>query len=478
MSENFKGTCFVVMGFGVKTDFQSDPKRQLDLDKTYNYIIKPAVEEAGLKCLRADEIVHSGQIDVPMYEQLLKADLVVADLSTANSNAFYELGVRHALRPYTTIIIAEDQFKFPFDLGHIVIRKYKHLGTGIDFEEVMRFRAELKKAVTEILTKRPPESDSPVYTFLRKLRPPALGDEAAAAEAGREMDAALGGRRAPSAGDEDAPPGAAVETHSAMMERIEDAQKRGDFETAKTMLAALRLMRPGDTYVVHRLVVATFKSGKPTPRQALEEARELLKTLSPEVSDDPWTLGLWGTVHERLWKATGDRAHLDEALRGYERSFNLRHDYFNGIHEAFLLNVRASISESPAEAVADFVLAQRIRREVIPVCEEWLRATKAPEESSELSEGDARLQRRALDDHLEEKSWVLATLAEAHLGTGDGEKARRYFEEAEAVIRQLGERGYPAFKIEKMRASTRQKREELEGMLAASPLRFLKADGS
>ena len=37
-----------------------------------------------------------------------------ADVSTANCNAFYELGVRHALRPATTIIIAEDKFKFPF----------------------------------------------------------------------------------------------------------------------------------------------------------------------------------------------------------------------------------------------------------------------------------------------------------------------------------------------------------------------------
>jgi hypothetical protein len=55
-------------------------------------MIKPAVEAASLKCIRADEIVHSGLIDVPMYEQLLKADVVVADLSTSNKNAYYELG--------------------------------------------------------------------------------------------------------------------------------------------------------------------------------------------------------------------------------------------------------------------------------------------------------------------------------------------------------------------------------------------------
>jgi hypothetical protein len=80
------------MGFGKKTDYATG--RVLDLDKSYSYIIKPAAEEAGIACKRADEIVHSGTIDVPMFEQLLTADVVIADVSTSNPNAFYELGVR------------------------------------------------------------------------------------------------------------------------------------------------------------------------------------------------------------------------------------------------------------------------------------------------------------------------------------------------------------------------------------------------
>ena len=58
-----------------------------------------------------------------MYERLLDADVVVADLSTTNANAIYELGVRHALRPHTTIVMAETAFKFPFDLSHLSILK-------------------------------------------------------------------------------------------------------------------------------------------------------------------------------------------------------------------------------------------------------------------------------------------------------------------------------------------------------------------
>src|SRR3984885_6659363 len=140
-----KQICFVVMGFGEKTDYPTG--RVIDLDKSYRYIIKPAAEEAGLNCVRADEIIHSGTIDVPMYEQLLTADVVVADVSTSNCNAFYELGVRHALRPYTTIVIAEDGIKtFPFDVNHVLVRQYHHLGEDIGFDEVMRFRGQLTNA--------------------------------------------------------------------------------------------------------------------------------------------------------------------------------------------------------------------------------------------------------------------------------------------------------------------------------------------
>ena len=153
-----KKSCFVVMGFGTKVDFQSG--RKLNLDAAYRDMIKPAVEEAGLVCRRADEIAHSGNINVPMYREILTADVVVADLSTSNANAFYELGVRHALRPYTTIIIAENEFKFPFDLAQIVIRQYRHLGEEIGYGEVMRFRKLLKEAVEEIVSS--PSDDSPV----------------------------------------------------------------------------------------------------------------------------------------------------------------------------------------------------------------------------------------------------------------------------------------------------------------------------
>ncbi|RYG34066.1 MAG: DUF4071 domain-containing protein, partial [Chitinophagaceae bacterium] len=86
--------------------------RKLNLDATYEHLIKPVFEDLGIKCIRASDVRHSGIIDVPMYQNIYKADIVVADISTLNANAIYELGVRHALRPYTTIVIAEDQLQY------------------------------------------------------------------------------------------------------------------------------------------------------------------------------------------------------------------------------------------------------------------------------------------------------------------------------------------------------------------------------
>ncbi|MFL6285576.1 MAG: tetratricopeptide repeat-containing protein [Pyrinomonadaceae bacterium] len=480
-----KGTCFVVMGFGKKMDFET--KRTLDLDKTYNQIIKPAVEDAGLECIRANEIVHSGVIDVWMYEQLLKADVVVADLSTSNKNAYYELGVRHALRPYTTIIICEDGAQtFPFDVNHVAIRQYHHLGEGIDFDEVMRFRKLLTDAIVKIYNDDPRPKDSPVYTFLQDLAPPEL------AKAIQDVAEAVAATAPSTDGQED------IVNYSERMQEVNEAQEAGDFGAAKFLLTQLRKKmreaarksarkaaedaakqgaqevevkeRPEDPYVIQQLALVTYKSKQPTPQAALEEARELLKTLDPATSNDPETLGLWGAVHKRLWEIAGESGHLDEAVRGYERGFYVRNDYYNGINFAYLLNVRAAnaaklaraAADPPAaalhwaSAIADFVQAERIRAEVLEVCERWLAENSMPGE---------HVGKETKAAHLETRYWVIATKAEALLGTGQAAQAEQIYKEAYALNPPK------AFMI----PSTEEQREKLQNMLTESPLRHVSA---
>lgn len=452
-----QGTCFVVMGFGKKTDFETG--RVLDLDKSYRNMIKPAVEAAGLQCIRADEIVHSGLIDVPMYEQLLNADVVVADLSTSNKNAFYELGVRHALRPFTTVVISEDGIKtFPFDVNHVAVRQYHHLGEDIGFDEVMRFRQLLTQAIVEITKKDPRPKDSPVYTFLNGLNPPALAAVVQAA-----VQAAVETGPKPGSEPESAPK-ADDPTHSVLMQQVDDAQKRGDFVTAKSLLGVVRGMmkaqapnRPENPFIIQRLALITYKSKFPTEEAALKEAHELLASLDPATSNDTETLGLWGSVHKRLWDLTRDWGQLDEAIRGYERGYYLRNDYYNGINLAFLLNCRAAEAIDPAEAVADFVQARRVRKEVLAICEQWLAANPVPDASNASPE--AVIQAR------KNQYWVLATMGEAHLGLGDEAKSQALLETAYAAAPE----GW-------MADSTREQMAKLKLLLDKSPLKFVRSD--
>jgi len=461
-------TCFVVMGFGKKTDFETG--RTFDLDKSYRNIIKPAATTAGLECKRADEIPHSGVIDVPMYEQLLTADVVVADLSTSNKNAFYELGVRHALRPHTTIVICEDGAQsFPFDVNHVLIRRYHHLGEGIDSEEVDRFREALTTAITDILKKTPPPSDSPVYTFLNGLTPPKLAE--AMQTVAREIAKAGPVDSAAQAGDV---------IYSVMMQQVEEAQKNGDFVTAKALLSSLRNRtreaaakaaeearakgqtevqeRPEDPYIIQRLAVVTYKSKVPSAEEALKDARALLAILKPETSNDTETLGLWGAVHKRLWELTGDTSYLDEALRGYQRGFYLRNDYYNGINFAYMLNVRADSSVKRAQkssstdeatllradAVACFVDAENVRREVLQICERQLQTEKLSNDA---------------------KYWIRATMAEAYLGIGDKDRASNALKEAFET---------PELSAKWMKDSTQEQMDKLRALIADSPLKFLR----
>jgi tetratricopeptide (TPR) repeat protein len=452
------GTCFVVMGFGKKTDFETG--RTLDLDQSYRNMIKPAVEAAGLKCIRADEIVHSGIIDVPMYEQLLKADVVVADLSTSNKNAFYELGVRHALRPYTTVVIAEDGIKtFPFDVNHVLVRQYHHLGEDIGYGEVKRFSQLLTGAIVEIMKKSPRDSDSPVYTFLNGLTPPSL---AAAVQAAVQAAAAPKAGTVGGAERGAAPPAPGIgATHSMMMQQVDEAQENEDFVTAKALLSSVRKMmkveaekekekggpeKPEDPYILQRLALITYKSKHPTEEAALLEARGLLAGLHPETSNDTETLGLWGAVHKRLWELKRESTYLDEAVRAYERGFYLRNDYYNGINYAYLLNVRAATAD-PGEAIADFVQARRVRKEVLAICQRWLEDHPEP---------------GAMKDYY----WVLATMGEAYRGLEDEAQGEQWLDQAYAMAPEPW-----------MPKSTREQIGKLQALLADSPMKRLDGAG-
>ncbi len=425
--------CFVVMGFGVKTDYATG--RKLDLNKSYRLLIKPVVEERGMECIRADEIRHSGSIDLPMYKELLKADVVVADLSTANVNAFYELGVRHALRPYTTVVISEDKLAYPFDLNHIKITSYTHLGDAIDFDEVERFRKELGKTLDAVLQAE--AFDSPVYTYLDGLVPPTLQDQLQEALTNKNAKPGGRGRKKGNAKKD--------ETLSLLAEQGEAAIGEKAFASAKVFFhSAMQIGKTAgdagvshDSYLIHRMAYATYNAKQPDEVTALYEALKQLEQLSLSNTNDSETVSMAGRIKKRLYFAGEGDQHLFDAIQFFERAYFLLHNRYNGTNLAFLINYRPETADfsQQQDVVADLVLANRIRKEILGMCDRELKKLeeKPAGAMDKLTQDDPALAASQQQMENDQRFWILVNKAEAHFGLGEMEAYRAAVEEAKAM---------------------------------------------
>ncbi|WP_398309267.1 TRAFs-binding domain-containing protein [Zoogloea sp.] len=160
---------FVAMPFGTKPN---DKGEQVDFNRIFDELIKPALEDAGLEVLRADKEQRAGDIRLDMFQELLMADLVVADLSIDNPNVWYELGVRHALRARGVVLVQGPRNTKPFDIYTDRKLTY-HLKDGAPDPAHL---ADDRKAITDMTVatlaawhERPV---SPVYGLLPNLREP------------------------------------------------------------------------------------------------------------------------------------------------------------------------------------------------------------------------------------------------------------------------------------------------------------------
>ena len=106
-----ENVCFVAMPFD--SLFQA----------YYEQVIRPAVEELGLKCIRGDEIYSRPQIMADIWNSIRKARLVIAELTNKNPNVFYEVGLAHAIgKPL--ILLTRNENDVPFDLKALRYRYY------------------------------------------------------------------------------------------------------------------------------------------------------------------------------------------------------------------------------------------------------------------------------------------------------------------------------------------------------------------
>ena len=109
-----------------------------ELDDVYQLGIKAACVSAGAYCERVDEQIFVENILDRLYNQISKADMIVAEMTGRNPNVFYEVGYAHALNK-RVILLTQNSDDIPFDLKH-----YPHIVHG---GKITQLKSELEKRI-------------------------------------------------------------------------------------------------------------------------------------------------------------------------------------------------------------------------------------------------------------------------------------------------------------------------------------------
>jgi hypothetical protein len=343
--------CFVAMPFGTKTDVAGP----VAFDAVYRTIIEPAIEAAGLEALRADEEVAGGIIHKPMFERLILCKFAVADLTTANANVFYELGVRHAARPGSTVLVfAEGRGQLPFDVAPLRALPYRLDASGSPAEPekaVADLAARLGAMRTQWSASQAGVIDSPLsntldgYSFpdIARLRTDVFRERVQYAQDIKQKLAAA--RRS----GLDAV--RAVEQEIVNLDAIESAAVCDLFLSYRAvkgwqeMIAlAARMPKPlaATILVREQLALALNRAGEDA--RAEEVLLDILATRGPSSE----TYGILGRIYKDRWERAREandpfraKALLEKAIDTYRKGFEADwRDAYPGINTVTLMELR------------------------------------------------------------------------------------------------------------------------------------------
>ena len=116
-----KPLCCVLMPFG-KMALPSG--RTVDFDAVYAALVQPGIVAAGMEPRRADPAAAGGTTPAPLGEQLLLCHYAVVDLTGAPPGVFYQLGLRHGLRPATTVLLFGAPGPLPAEVARQGVIRY------------------------------------------------------------------------------------------------------------------------------------------------------------------------------------------------------------------------------------------------------------------------------------------------------------------------------------------------------------------
>ena len=349
---SLRAICFVDMPFGKKPDLASGVT--VDFDQIYETGIKPAIEAAGLEPVRGDQERTGGIIHVPMFGRLLLSDFVIADLTLSNPNVFYELGIRHTARPFTTVPVFAAIHPIPFDVALVRAIPYTLVDGKLADEGAAALKAALGTRLDEAI-RGAATQDSPIYQLIPSFPQVQLPHEITEifqdqVRHSDEFRKLLADARAKASDKE----------RTAALREIRDSL--GDLRaTQSTALVELMLSfrdvsawddmvklteqfpdgLKSNVLVRQQRALALNRRNQPGDR---EEAQAILEKLVKEKGADPETLGILGRVHKDRYaelNKAGDlmaSAALDDAIEAYTKGFESDpRDYYPGVNAVNLL---------------------------------------------------------------------------------------------------------------------------------------------
>ena len=155
--------CFVIMPYGRKPTGLEAGKgpASVDFDALWNKALRPLLEEdLGYDAVRADQELGALIIE-DMIERLALSDVVIADVTIANANVYYEVGVRHAAHKCGCVLIAATWAQPVFDLQQMRQVRYPLPSGDATDDDAAAIREALRERVKALA-----EGPSPVWRIV------------------------------------------------------------------------------------------------------------------------------------------------------------------------------------------------------------------------------------------------------------------------------------------------------------------------
>src|SRR5438552_5318272 len=360
---NYHALCFVDMPFGQKSDLKSGVL--VDFDQIYNEAIRPAIEGCGLEALRGDQEQTGGIIHSAMFARLLLSEFVVADLTLANANVFYELGIRHAAKPFTTVPILANVSALPFDVALVRAVPYQLENGKLTETSAQQLRTELAKRLRAAID-GVAANDSPLFQLIPNFPGIDLPDDVTETFKDRlqyleQFRETLATARSQSTPREKREALLKIERdlgdlkttwRSVLIELMSSFRDAEAFEE----LVALYNAFPDNLkdYVVAKQQFALALNRR-NQRGDREKALKVLEDLLKDRGADSETLGIKGRIHKDIYKEAAQAkkitaiAALDDAISAYTKGFEADpRDYYPGVNAINLL-----IQKGDAEALKE-----------------------------------------------------------------------------------------------------------------------------